>query len=121
MTPSIQSLKRAVAIAEQIQNLQAELSSLLGGRSSVGNASGVVTISPAPAKKKKGKMSAAGRAAIIAAQKLRWAKIKGASAAPKLAATSGKKRKKGKMSAAGRAAIVAAQKLRWAKIKSKKA
>ena len=34
------------------------------------------TESPAPAKKKRKKMSAEGRAAIVAAQKVRWAKVK---------------------------------------------
>jgi hypothetical protein len=55
-------------------------------------------------------MSAAGRANIIAAQKARWAKIKGAKAAPK------KPRKK--MSAAAKARISAAAKARWRKAKA---
>jgi hypothetical protein len=62
------------------------------------------------APKKKGKMSAAGRAAIRAAQKARWAKIKGTAKPAKKA--------KRKMSAAGRAAISAAAKARWAKAKA---
>ena len=57
------------------------------------------------------KMSAAGRRAIAAAQKARWAKVK-------TAAKPAKKRKK--MSAAGRARIAAFQKARWAKIKAAK-
>src|SRR5690349_1244444 len=53
------------------------------------------------------RMSAAGRARIIAAQKKRWAAYR----------TKGKKAKtasRRKMSAAGRARIIAAQKKRWA-------
>jgi hypothetical protein len=62
-------LKRAASIAEQIEKLQAELSSLLGG--------GTVAAAPAKAKSAPAKrnMSAAGRARIIAAQKARWAKF----------------------------------------------
>ena len=53
------------------------------------------------------KMSAAGRARIAAAQKARWAKVKGT--------------KKRTMSAAARKKIAAAQKARWAKVKAAKA
>ena len=56
-------------------------------------------------------MSAVGRARIAAAQKARWAKVKGdkVEAAPK---------KRRKMSAAGRARMAAAAKARWAKAKA---
>ena len=57
----------------------------------------------------------AGRAAVAAAQKARWAKIKGAKAKAVKPI-----KKKNKMSAAGRARIAAAQKARWAKIKAEK-
>jgi hypothetical protein len=64
---------------------------------------------PSPfGRKGKRKISAAGRLAIAAAQKLRWSKVKGAK--PKTA--------KRKMSAAGRAKIAAAAKKRWAKAKA---
>jgi hypothetical protein len=61
-----------------------------------------------PAKRPRKKMSAAGRRAIAAAQRKRWAALKGETkpAAPKKA--------KRKLSAAGRAAIVAALRKRWA-------
>ena len=59
--------------------------------------------------------SAATKAKMAAAQKARWAKIKGSKASAPL------KKTKNKLSAAGRAAIVAAQKARWAKIKAAKA
>jgi hypothetical protein len=56
-------------------------------------------------------MSAAGRAAIAAAQRARWAKVKGkVGNAP----SSGRR----KMSAAARAKIAAAAKRRWAKAKA---
>ena len=61
------------------------------------------------------KMSAAGRKAIAAAQRQRWAALKGSSAPPKAA-----KKAKRKLSAAGRAAIVAALKKRWAAKKAAK-
>ena len=63
-------------------------------------------------------MSAAGRAAIIAGAKKRWAKHNAAKA--KKGRATAKPVKKRKMSAAGRAAIAAAQKARWAKVKSEK-
>jgi hypothetical protein len=69
-------------------------------------------------------MSAAHKAKIKAAQKLRWSKFNAAKAktVPVKAAVkaSAKPVKKGGMSAAGRARIVAAQKARWAAIKAAK-
>lgn len=61
-----------------------------------------------PARRPRKKMSAAGRKAIAAAQRKRWAAVKGET---KAATT---KKPKRKLSAAGRAAIVAALKKRWA-------
>ena len=62
-------------------------------------------------------MSAAAKAKISAAAKLRWAKVKGAKPAAKPKAIPARK-KKGGMSAAGRAKISAAAKARWAKAKA---
>ena len=59
-------------------------------------------------------MSPAARARIAAAQRARWAKIKGKKADKPVV-------RKWKMSAAGRAAIAAAAKARWAKYKAEKA
>ena len=53
-------------------------------------------------------MSRAGKVRMAAAQKARWAKLKG-QAKPKR-----------KLSAAGRARIAAAQKARWAKLRAAK-
>jgi hypothetical protein len=73
MTPSILQLKRAIAISEQIEQLNTELSALLGGSSEIA----IEVKAPAVVRgRKKGKMSAAGRARITAAQKARWAKVK---------------------------------------------
>ena len=90
-TPSVIQLQRAVKIAEQIQVLQAELANVLGSTGAPGAkraytkkaaaATPAESAASSPAKKKrkkrtKGKMSAEGRAAIVAAQKARWAKIR---------------------------------------------
>ena len=104
LTPG--QLRQAANIQEKIQSLQKELGQLLGGEVST-------PAQPAKAPKKKGKMSAAGRAAIRAAQKARWAKIKGTVPSVKPA-----KKAKRKLSAAGRAALSAAAKARWAKVKA---
>jgi|SRR5580704_7460568 hypothetical protein len=64
------------------------------------------------------KLSAAGRASIAAAQRLRWAKLKRNTGQTNHVSGIPKKRT---MSAAGRRRIVAAQKLRWAKVRAKTA
>ncbi len=72
------------------------------------------------APQKKGVISAAGRARIVAAQKARWAKIKAAQGAKPAAAkaSSAKPAAKSSLSAAARAKIAAAVKARWAKAKA---
>jgi hypothetical protein len=94
-------LRRAADLKDKIEELNQELAAILGG-----SASGSAKVP-----KKKGGMSAAGRAAIAAAQKARWAKVKAAKGPAK----------RSKMSAAARAKIAAAQKARWAKVKGAKA
>ena len=64
------------------------------------------------------KMSAAGRARISAAQRLRWSKLKKTTGQTKGVSGIPKRRT---ISAAGRKRIAAAQKLRWAKVRSAKA
>jgi hypothetical protein len=91
---SLRELKRAISIRTRIENLQRKLATVLGD-SPPGNTNG---------KPKRKSMSAAGRARIAAAQRLRWAK-------------KGKSKVKRKMSAAGRAKIAAAARARWAKAK----
>jgi hypothetical protein len=68
--------------------------------------------SGAPARKRT--MSAAGRRKIAAAQKARWAILKGEGEPVSSPATSKPTRKKRKLSAAGRKAISEATKKRWA-------
>lgn len=68
-------------------------------------------VAPEPAKRKRGGISAAGRARIAAAQRKRWAESKKTS---EPAAAKAAPRPKRKLSAAGRRAIAAAAKKRWA-------
>src|ERR1039458_5050684 len=69
---SSEQLRRAADLKEEIETLNNELASILGAPASVS----------VKTPKKRG-MSAAGRARIAAAQKARWAKIKGAKPAAK--------------------------------------
>jgi hypothetical protein len=88
-----EQLRRAAAIKEQIDTLESELGKILGGAAEAGTGKRV--------------MSASARARIAAAQRARWAKVKGNGGAPRR-----------KMSAAARAKIAAAAKARWAKAKA---
>jgi len=108
MSISIQSLKEAISLKEEISSLEARLKKILGG----GNAPAAVETTAKPGRKRRRKMSASARARIAAAQKARWAKIKGIATAP-----AAKKRKRRGLSPEGRARIIAAQKKRWAAIK----
>jgi hypothetical protein len=92
ITPT--QLRKAADIQEKIQLLQSELNEILGGE-----VSSPVKATEAPTKSKKRKMGAAGRAAIAAAAKARWAKIKGAKAGKTV------QKPKRKMSAQGLANI----------------
>ena len=97
---SVEQLKRAVAVREQIEKLERELNQILGeSHAASGNGHGG-----------RRKMSASARAKIAAAQRARWAKQKGT-------AVAGKKGRR-KMSAAARAKIAAAARARWAKAKA---
>ncbi|EDY16207.1 conserved hypothetical protein [Chthoniobacter flavus Ellin428] len=121
-TPSIDQLKRAITISEQIQKLEAELASILGSSAHVPSAAKVSVSAAAakPGRRKRG-LSAEGRARIAAAQKARWAKAKGDSDSETVAAPkAGKRRKKRNLSPEARARIVAAVKARWAKAKKAK-
>jgi hypothetical protein len=66
--------------------------------------------------RRRGRMSASGRARIAAAQRARWAKMK----AKAKGANVVKMPKKRVMSAAARRKIAAAQRARWAKVKAGK-
>jgi hypothetical protein len=106
VTPT--QLREAADLKEQIASLQTQLAAVLGDNAPS-------PVAPKPAKRK---MSASAIAQIRAAQKLRWAKIKGDKPAAKSAAV--KIPKKGGISAAGRANIAAAARARWAKVKAAK-
>ena len=121
---SVQQLRQAADLKEQIQGLEKELGQLLGS-------SGKAVTAPIAAKapKKKGGMSAAGKAKIAAAQKARWAKVKAAKPvaavvkavaatkpAVKAVVAAKPAKKKFTMSAAAKAKISAAAKARWAKV-----
>ena len=103
---TVEQLKRAVDIKEQIDSLQNELDNLLSG---------------APRRRGPGRppgrgrrMSAAARAAISAAQKKRWAAQRGGAAA---SAGNGRRRKR-RMTAEWRAKLSEAARARWAKRKA---
>ena len=104
-TPSLAQLKRAISISEQIESLQSQLASILGGSS------------PAPVatvtKTRKGKrtVSPEARAKMAAAQRARWAKKKGGVAPAAPAAKPAKR--KGGLTPEGRAKLAAAMKARW--------
>ena len=101
LTPK--QLRQAANIKEKIADLESDLSRLLGS---------IAQPVVAKASKKIRKMSAAGRARIVAAVKARWAKVKG-NAKPV-------KKARKEMSAAAKAKISAATKARWAKVKAAK-
>jgi hypothetical protein len=96
LTP--QQLRRAATLKERIDALQREFNEILG--TPAGNA----TASP-----KRRKMSAAGRANIIAGVRARWAKIK----RPKQTA-----KPKRKMSTAVKAKLAAIARARWRKARA---
>jgi len=104
---SVQQLKRAVAVREEIEKLESELAAILGGSPSASTPSS----NGAPKKGRK-MMSAAARAKISAAQKTRWAKQKKGS--PAVAVKKGKRT----MSPEARAKIAAAALKRWAAVKA---
>jgi hypothetical protein len=120
-TPSIDQLKRAITISEQIQKLESELASILGASAKVSAPAKVAALVAKAPKGKRG-LSAEGRARIAAAQKARWAKVKGKAAAAPAAApqAAGKRKGKRNLSPEARARIVAAVKRRWAKVKKAK-
>jgi hypothetical protein len=95
---SVAQLRKAVAIKEQIESLEAQLASITEDTSTL----------PTTGKKRR-RMSAAGRARIAAAARARWAKTKGQTESP---------HKKRKVSAAGRLRLSAAAKARWKKAKA---
>jgi hypothetical protein len=114
-----QLVQQKNALQAQIDKIDQALNSLSSVQG--GGGSGVPSpfIKTTKTGKKKGGMSAAGRAAIIAAQKARWARVHAAQGKAPAAVKPAKK--KVKISAAGIARIKAAQKKRWAAYNKAKA
>jgi hypothetical protein len=94
-------LLRAATVVERIESLQAEFGAILGAQ--VEN----TTLAPQPGKRH---MSAAGRAAIGAGAKARWAKVRNS--------LNGGHKPKRKMSAAAKAKLSAIARARWRKAKA---
>ena len=113
---SIDQLKRALEIAEQIQKLEAQLASILGRTTGFVKAGAPVKSAPKPATKRR-TISAEGRARIAAAQKARWAKSRGQTISAPAKPAKGKKRN---ISPEARAKMAAAAKKRWAAAKAGK-
>lgn len=75
--PSVEQLKRAAVLAEQIEKLEAELQAVLGGlKMSKKKAVSAASPSRASAKKRNINFSDEARARIAAAQKARWARFR---------------------------------------------
>jgi len=119
---SAQQLRQAANLKEAIAGLEKQLAAIFGAETKA-----------APAKPaKKGGMSAAGRARIAAAAKLRWAKVRAAKTKPaavktavkavaKAIVTTKPAKKKFTMSAAAKAKLSALAKARWAAKKAAQA
>ena len=101
---SANQLHRAADLQGQIEELQQQLNAVLGAPSPRANTR------PVSGKRR---LSAAGRAAIVAAAKARWAKARGRAGK----SASGRKPKR-QMSAAARARLSAIAKARWSKVKA---
>jgi hypothetical protein len=105
---TINQLKRAAAIKEQIAALTKELRAILGAS---GNAGATL--------KRKRTMSASVKKKIAAAQKARWATLRGAKPAPRSVKPVAKPKKK-TMSPAARAKLSAKLKAYWAAKKARR-
>jgi hypothetical protein len=105
-----QQLRKAADLKDQIAALQKQLNQLAA------SSGGEVPAPLKAAKPARNKISAAGIAKIRAAQKARWAKIKGAKAGKALVQRPAAKKRT--LSDAARAKMAAAAKARWAKIKA---
>ncbi|HZM04858.1 MAG TPA: hypothetical protein VFC44_17805 [Candidatus Saccharimonadales bacterium] len=122
---TVAQLRRAVEIREEIESLQGQLQSLIGGGSNAaaptaarrgrkpGRRAKAAARAAGTRTPGKRRMSAAGRARIAAAARERWAKFRSGSAS-EAPARAPKKR----FNAAARAKLSAAAKARWAKAKA---
>lgn len=124
--PTLSQWQRGIAILERIVQLEEELAGIIGEPRSGSVTKVKVEPIAKGTKRKKGKMSAEGRARIVAAQKARWAKIKAAKTAPAASKAPAKAKaaapvkKKRTMSPETKAKMAAAMKARWAAAKAGK-
>ena len=102
---TVKQLRKVVAIKERMEKLEAKLASISDGDAP--------TAAPVVHRRRRRKMSAAAKARIAAAQRARWAKVKGRSATTKTAV-----KKKRRVSPATKARLAAIAKARWAKVKA---
>ena len=119
----VETLEKALHLRKQIDQLSETLKEMFGANPAAraGQAQELAARKPTRGRPKGKKMSAAVRAKMAAAQRVRWAKqssTQGPATAVVMPAT--RAGKKGGMSAKGRAAVAAAQKARWAKVKAAK-
>ena len=99
----------------EIATLEHQLTAVLGGAASASAAK--------PANGRRGgrrKLSPEARARIAAAQRARWAKVRGGKPAAKPAKAPGKRGGRRKLSPEARERIAAAQRARWAKVRGGK-
>ena len=122
-SPTVDQLKRAVQIAEQIQSLEREIAAILGGETK-GNESKGESSPVGNGRRKRRAMSPEARERIAQAQRNRWAKSKGSdgggegeAAADEGSKAEGKPRRKRTMSPEARAKIAEATRKRWAERK----
>lgn len=113
---TVEQLRRVVAIKEQIEGLESQLNAIAGG----GTASRATKASGTNGRRGGRRvMSDAAKARIAAAQRARWAKLKGRGGRRNAASTQVVRRKKKRVvDAATRARLAAAARARWAKAKA---
>jgi cell division septum initiation protein DivIVA len=105
-------LRLAADLKDQIEALEQELGQI------VGSSTTPATPAAAAEPQKRRKVSAAGRARIAAAQRARWATLKGTQPPVETLPVKPVKKAKRTMSPAARARIALAAKARWAKAKA---
>lgn len=107
---SVEQLKRAVQLKEQITRLEEELATLTGSQRSAAK----LVSRPRPM------ISEAGRARIVAAQRRRWARERALKAAPQPATSTPPPAAAAKrvLTAEARAKMSAASKERWARVRA---
>lgn len=128
-TPSVEQLKRAIELAEQIDRLQNELETLLGGGNRTQSQNRTASAPKSASTKSRGgrrSVSPEARERIAAAQRARWARLRGDSSADTAGKTQSKPAARAKsggrgaqkgrrsVSAEGRAKMAEAARKRWA-------